>query len=715
MNKSRAFPRTQIRASLFGSLLLASLPVTAANFTWKGNTANWNDVSQWVEGLPVSNFSTDLFFLGSGALSYTATNNFSTPFTLNSITLNSSSTAASTVAGNALEFVTDTGSPTPPSITQSGSGAFTIATPFNANDPLTLGGNGTGLVTLSGNITGFGGLTFTGANWRITDATNAFSGVLGINTGALVELAAAGTGPQGVNLSPGIGLTGGSTITIDGGTLKLTTSGSVTTAGGASLTLGGRVVTFGTNGGTLDLRNSNPAAATIHAGSIGYNNGTAIVGGGDLGVTLNNDAAHPAVIQFNGGQLGLSEITTANVTNGNWSLGGSMLRFASLSGGGPLRIELTNGAAHLVNGGYGTGPTAPITIRGVVGGDPTSGPNGTVNTGITLTAGRMMFDNQRVTYANGITLEGALQIVPANRATAMDGNITVASNGYVAFQGRGTGTALGDVINAPGNGAAGHNVLWIGEDATTTLTIQTGGIVAFDGRLRSEQNNAHGVLLGGNAILNAGATLRIQQSISNFSALSGGLTTNQNEGDIILRGTITGQGSTASESVLDIKLPAPDASGSTATGVPVPLTAAPAQGSRPFAGLVAETTNTIIINGTGFGGLRINATARPDRLFSATGTPGGAAIPDPTPNLTKINAYLTGERLAAVSGTGGYLTIAPAGAAYTFPASGVWADPDIGLKVVDSNSAGPDVSLAGLGSWNKNLAVDSGATLESRR
>jgi hypothetical protein len=185
----------------------------------------------------------------------------------------------------------------------------------------------------------------------------------------------------------------------------------------------------------LDMTNSNPSAATVHAGSIGYNNGTAIVGGGDLQVMLNNDAAHPAVIQFNGGQLGLSEITTANGTNGTGARR-EYAAFSSLSGTGPLRIELTNGAAHLVTGGYGSGPAMPVTIRGVMEGTQHLGPNGTVNTGITLTTGRMMFDNARVTYANGILLEGALQILPANRATAMNGNITVAANGYVAFQGR---------------------------------------------------------------------------------------------------------------------------------------------------------------------------------------------------------------------------------------------------------------------------------------
>jgi hypothetical protein len=38
----------------------------------------------------------------------------------------------------------------------------------------------------------------------------------------------------------------------------------------------------------------------------------------------------------------------------------------------------------------------------------------------------------------------------------------------------------------------------------------------------------------------------------------------------------------------------------------------------------------------------VSATARPNRLFSATGAAGGAAIPDPTSNLTKINSISPG-------------------------------------------------------------------------
>jgi hypothetical protein len=258
-------------------------------------------------------------------------------------------------------------------------------------------------------------------------------------------------------------------------------------------------------------------------------------------------------------------------------------------------------------------------------------------------------------------------------------------------------------VNNPGTATAGQNVLWIGQGQNDTLTVQDGGTAVFDLRVRSEQANHNGVLLDGRAVINAGGLLRMQQSLSSFSSgVAAG-----NVGDIIIRGDIEGQGTTAKESVVDIQLPAPQATGS--TGVPQIINGQPAAGVRPHGGLRFEDTTgnaDLIVNGTGFGGLRINASPRPAALFSG-------ATPDPVSNATKISDALPAARLARVSGTGGYLTLAPPDQTYNFPAGGEWADPDVGLKVVNHNSTGTDVSLGAVTSWSKNLAVDTGATLDA--
>jgi hypothetical protein len=219
------------------------LPAGAANFTWNGNTGNWSDPTQWAQGVPANNFDTDLLFLGSGSASYTSTNDIAGTFSLNSITLNSSSTASSTIAGSGLSFVTDTTASVTPSITQSGSGAFTISNPLTATNALTLGGAGTGVVALGGVISGSGGLSFTGGNWQFTNAANTFTGGLSVGTGSFLELIPAATGNQAVNLTPGatgyLGSNVGNTSSINGGTLKVTTRGT------GGLTVGGFTPTFG--------------------------------------------------------------------------------------------------------------------------------------------------------------------------------------------------------------------------------------------------------------------------------------------------------------------------------------------------------------------------------------------------------------------------------------------------------------------------------------
>src|SRR5207237_1468405 len=98
----------------------------------------------------------------------------------------------------------------------------------------------------------------------------------------------------------------------------------------------------------------------------------------------------------------------------------------------------------------------PLTIRGVFGGDPSSGPNGTVHTGITQNAGRFDLPNQAIyTYSGGLVLQDALQVAQEGAARAIKGNITIegtasATPGSLGFFGRSTGTALGPTLNTPG-------------------------------------------------------------------------------------------------------------------------------------------------------------------------------------------------------------------------------------------------------------------------
>jgi autotransporter-associated beta strand protein len=87
-------------------------------------------------------------------------------------------------------------------------------------------------------------------------------------------------------------------------------------------------------------------------------------------------------------------------------------------------------------------------------------------------------------------------------------------------------------------------------------------------------------------------------------------------------------------------------------------------------------------------------------------------MPDPTPNAVKLSNYLTVSRLNGISGTGGYLTPAATGEIWSFPAGGEWLpEVMVGLRVTNHNPTGIDTDLGALTSFQHNLVVDGGATV----
>jgi len=552
-----------------------------------------------------------------------------------------------------------------------------LANPVNFNGALEL--NTSTDQTITGAI---GGATSTlvksgAAKLSLSSQNSSFTNFT-INGGILEAKAiAASTGVVFDNAATTsyLGNNTGGAVSINGGTLKLTT------LSGGNITLG-RQVNFGSNGGTIEMINTAGGAIT----------------GGDMTITTTNGAVNPAVIKFNGGQNGNPANVPLPTANVNDPTGGNMFRLGSgtLTGTGPVRIEVTNGSQTRLFTGAAAVPM-PFTIRGVIGGDPSSGPLGTIMPSHSLNTGRFIHDSVNVVnFSQGLFLEGALQEYLAGATRAIDGNITIRGTasgapGYVAFSGRGTGTALGTTINTPGGTGAGVNPLYLGQNGDDTLTIEDGGIASLDHRLRVDQANHNPVVLDAKTVINAGGTLRFTQSISNFTPVNAtqytGTIAAGNTGAHIVRNSITGQGTSAKDSQVDVYLPFGDN-----------------VNFGPLGG-VNFTGSSLIVNGSGLGGLKINGLSRPNALFS-----GGGA--DPVANNLKVDNMLSTARLAALTGTGGYLTPAPTGSTWNVPAGGEWAPiVPVGLKVVNSNAAGDDVNLTPAGSWSHNLHVASSASL----
>ncbi len=684
---SRRAPLLACASVLVAAAFNSTAPATS--YFWDSLTKNWSDGDgqDWLTSFggspvpaPVSDPGNLLFF--GDTTQFTSTDDLGDGFQLNGITLSNTNVAADSITGNSLSFISN--GVVTPTLTQSGTGPVSIANGIVMTNGLTLGGSGSGVTTLSGVISGANLLTVSGANWFASNGANSWSGGT-LLTGGKLELSNGATTGNIDLLAAGNSMLGaGGSVTINGGTLRITTGGTETFNAGVTTAAAGRIFTFGTAGGTLDIN-------AILGGSGSANGG--------ISVALPTNVAQlnaPAVIKFNGGTQGFDGSTTAV----QWNNGPNALHFTNNASGltglninNPVRIELTNGATFAIDAPLPNGASAiasPFTFAGVIGGDPSA-------FGTEKTAGRVAVTANGgsggvYTFTNGLNFDaGATQVQAGGGVRSLLGNINFLTGANVGFQGRGTGTAIGVPEASP---------LFLGATSainTNTLTINSGATAAMDVRLRTDQAFAHGVILSDKTNILAGGTLKFTQS-------SASATASQTVGWIDVRGDIVGNGTSLSnDSIIDLRLGA-----ATSTGTVFAVTNG-VTFNNPGA-----TGADLIVNGTGFGGLKVVGAGRTIKLSATTFLVGGTGPADPLGNDLKVSNLLTAARLNALTGSGGYLTPAATGVVWNFPSGGEWAGGvSVGLKVTDSNSGGADVSFAAIPSFSHNVAVESGATLDT--
>jgi hypothetical protein len=457
-----------------------------------------------------------------------------------------------------------------------------------------LAGAGDGLMTL-GTISGLGSLevTGTGAEGFLLNATNSsFAGGLVVSDGLLSVHVSSGSIaiPAATATSSRFGNVSVGGITINGGTLQLTATGSssITTTSDAVQ------IAFESAGGTLDL--DGPISAST-----------------PFNFAVRADEDTPAVVKH---AVANSWVRTSGVNIG------------ALPDIGSLRLELTNGALAAL---FTTSTVqTTVTVAGVPGG--TSATAGDTAT----TAGKFLVEPSlsasTLALAETLTFNDAVQVSASVAAQSIDGNLLVASGADVAFQGRATGSAA-------------HQALTLGVGGNDTLTIEDGAQANIDAGFRSTTNNGF-VVLNATTIIEAGGTLRFRRT---NASPAGSSVPHSWVGDVIGRGT------TASEAIVDIALDVA-ATGSSAVN--------------------PDAAQAIVIEGTGLGGLRVVAT-------------GSVATQTSSQRLAN---YFTTARTSAITGTGGYLTIAPSNAAFNFTQSHQWNDPDIGLRV-ENTVSGDDLTF----------------------
>ena len=232
----------------FDNIVLAEAPVvTPSVFTWNSAVSgNWSDSSNWTNGGPASAGLAAYGFNFNAAGTYTATHNLNAGFLLNQINLGGSTV---TLAGNSLAFVAN--GPTPPGIYQNSSSAFTLSVPISLVSTVILGGSGAGAMTVSGVISGAGGLTKTTSGNLTISGINTYTGATNVTAGTLT-LGASNVLADTMAVAIGSATLDAATFTDSVGTMDVTGGATINLGTGAKLAFANSSA-IDWSGGSLNL------------------------------------------------------------------------------------------------------------------------------------------------------------------------------------------------------------------------------------------------------------------------------------------------------------------------------------------------------------------------------------------------------------------------------------------------------------------------------
>lgn len=486
-------PRRVVRCltGLVAALALGATVVSAqTNISWNlSGGGNWKTSGNWSGGVPNTSSEVAIFNnSGGGTINY----NISGTTSLGGITFNSNA-GAYTISRTGSAYTLNIGAyginqndNTAQVITGSGirlslgaatsfnvnsSGALTISTTggsiaTTATNKLTLGGNGSGLGTISSQISGAGLLTKSGTGtWVLSSSSNNYTGGTTIADGTLVANANNALGTSGTIKFTGGTLRYGTGITTDyssriatsTGAIDIDTNGNnVTFASALANTNSGGLIKSGTGTLTLSGNNAYTGGTTLDAGTLALGH---------------NSALSTGTLTINGGTVsasgGTRTISNAVVTNGDFTIGGSQaLEFSGAInlGGGTRTITVDN--------------TATTTFSGVVG-EPwysslvKAGDGRLVLSGANTFSGTVTVDNGTLalTHSNALGTTGQWNAITSGATLELSNNISVNEGG---FDVAGTGhSGAGAVHNLSGNNTLTGQLQMTGD---TTLKASAGSL-----------------------------------------------------------------------------------------------------------------------------------------------------------------------------------------------------------------------------------------------
>jgi autotransporter-associated beta strand protein len=457
----------------------------------------WSQAPNW-DTAPTSVGSTVLAFNTSGT--YTASDDVVDGFTLNQILFGGSSV---TLAGNVLKLTSN--GVIPAQINQNSSQVVSISSPISLATTVEVGGNGAGTVTLSGPLSGLGGLTKTSAGSLILLGNDsAINGLTKVNSGNLLlnggKLISGGMSINGGNVSlTGAGTSCVPSFTALGLTVGSSTSNNALTIAGGAIFLPAldRTMQFGSGTAT------NENIVTV-SGS-----------GSALGDPKN-------VCGFNLG-------SSSNGSDTSSSTGGNRNEVRLLAGG-----VMYSGSSRYNRSIIGTNSNGnKVTVDGsgsvwnICPGNLYLGAGGAadVNNGLVISNGGRV--NMRILrYIGNLGYFYTL-----NPQFANIGNADQASANYVSVTGTGSNWDMGDgQINIGGGGiTAGQGGAIAGKE--NSLKVTNGGVVFNLNWLMV--GNSSAAANGNNVLLQSGGILDVSGGVVVGTATTSGNRLNVNTGGIL--------------------------------------------------------------------------------------------------------------------------------------------------------------------------------------
>lgn len=300
-------------------------------FTWGDASGNWSDPTAWQSGsAPSGADNTDtLIFGGATTSAYTANNDVSGTFVLNQVILTNNTSTTQTLSGNQVQF-----DGTSPQLQQNSTGQFTINNDLTLTADTTLGGSGSGTVTLNGAIGGNNALNVNGGGPFVVTGNNTYSGGTTITNGSLAvnNASGSGTGSGDVSVNNAGHLSGSGTVS---GNLNVNkgglADGALTIGGNATIT-GGTLGGSGTVSGNVTINSAGLVNGNNTIGTTTVNSGGTLAGSGTVtgdvfveGGTVNSSRTIQGNAQVDSGVLGGSGVVKGSVVvNNTGTLSGNM-------------------------------------------------------------------------------------------------------------------------------------------------------------------------------------------------------------------------------------------------------------------------------------------------------------------------------------------------------------------------------------------------------